>query len=450
MDVSALWVPVMAAVFGGAPSRPVAAESDALRYIALRIQVNLAARRIDGVVHLAIDHLASTGALVLDISDSMTVDSARAMPPRGGSTIAGIRTPGHISFAGPSSAATGRFDLTVWYHGQPARRAVDFGTAPGSVRVASFGLPLSARQWWPTIDRPSAKADSADIWITAPAALVAVSGGAEVARRPDADGNTATTHWTIRHPVYSDVISFAVGDYAITKSTVILAPGRHVALQYYVFPEDSAKASADFASVPAILRFLDARLGPYPFGNEKYALVEFARPSFREAQTLTHLGARFLTGRRDAEQVIAHEIAHQWFGNSLSVGSWADIWLNESLAEYMAWQWMRVSHGDSVYRALVTEAAAVAPVRIVPADTADFNSLFGTPTFERGPAVLVMLEQEIGPRPFAAALRSYTSRHRYGTVTTADFQLACEVASGRKLGVFFGQWIRGDAPLPRH
>ena len=87
--------------------------------------------------------------------------------------------------------------------------------------------------------------------------------------------------------------------------------GAQLPLQVYAFPEDSAKAAEDFADVPRILAFDEERLGPYPFADEKYALVEFARPSFREGQTLSHLGARLITGRRDNEQIFAHEIAHQ-------------------------------------------------------------------------------------------------------------------------------------------
>ena len=368
-----------------------------LRYIELHIAVNPTDRRLDGAATLVVDPTPGAGDLLLDLGDSMSVDSARLTGPGSGEAIPGVRQPGHLAFRVPSPASGAGYRVAVWYHGRPPRRAVGFGDSTAPARVASYGLPNSAREWWPTLDDPIQKADSADVSITAPASLLAVSNGRQVTRAASRDGRTATTHWSVRHPIYPDVVSFALGDYAVTRSALSLAAGRRTPLELYAFPEDSAKVAADLAPVPAILHFLEDRLGPYPYADEKYAVVEFARPSFREGQTLSHVGAALFTGTRENEQVIAHEVAHQWFGNALTVASWPDIWLNESLAEYMAWQWIRRSRGEAAYQALLDSAvAAPAPKPIVPADPADFASLFGNATFQRGPAVLVLLEQELG------------------------------------------------------
>jgi aminopeptidase N len=421
-----------------------------LRYIDLRIAIDPADRRLDGVARLVVSAAPGASDLVLDLGDSMTVDSARVAPQGTGPAIAGLRRPGHVAFPTPSLPAGAGYQAAVWYHGRPPRRAVGFGDSAATARVASYGLPNSAREWWPTLDDPAQKADSADIRITAPASLLAVSNGRQVTRTVSGDGRTATTHWSVRHPIYSDVVSFALGDYAVTRSLVTLPGGRRIPLELYVFPEDSANGAADLAPVPAILRFLESRLGPYPFADEKYALVEFARPSFREGQTLSHLGAALLTGTHENEQVFAHEVAHQWFGNSLSVERWQDIWLNESLAEYMAWQWIRQSRGEAAYQALLDSAvAAPAAKAIVPADPADFATLFGAATFQRGPAVLALLERQMGTAPFRRTLRAYVARHADGTVTTVDFQRAAEQAYGKSLDAFFDRWLRRTAPLPR-
>ena len=420
-----------------------------LRYIDLHIVVDPAARRLDGMASLTVDAMAGAADLLLDLGDSMTVDSARLVPAGAGEALPGVRQPGRIAFHVPSSAGGSGYRVGVWYHGHPPPRAVGFGDSTARARVASFGLPNSAREWWPTLDDPIQKADSADITITAPAALLAVSGGRQVTRTASPDGRTATTRWSVRHPIYSDVVSFALGDYAVTRSVVPLEGGRRTPLELYAFPEDSAKVAADLAQVPAILHFLEDRLGPYPYADEKYAVVEFARRSFREGQTLSHVGAVLFTGTRENEQVIAHEVAHQWFGNALTVASWGDIWLNESLAEYMAWQWIRRSRGEAAYRALLDSAVvAPAPKPIVPADPAEFASLFGNATFQRGPAVLVLLERELGTRTFQRALRDYVARHAGGTVRTEDFQRAAEQAAKRSLDAFFAKWIRGTAALP--
>jgi aminopeptidase N len=427
---------------------PAAPSPWRLRYIDLHIAVDPADRRLDGMTRLVVDATPGAGDLLLDLGDSMTVDSARLAGPGTSEAIPGVRRPGHLDFRVPSPAGGNGYRVAVWYHGRPPGRTVGFDSL--RARVASYGLPNSAREWWPTLDDPVQKADSADISITAPASLLAVSNGRQVARTASRDGRTATTRWAVRHPIYSDVVSFALGDYAVTRSVVPLAGGRQSALELYAFPEDSAKVGADLAPVPEILRFLDDRLGPYPYADEKYAVVEFARRSFREGQTLSHIGAALFTGTRENEQVIAHEIAHQWFGNALTPASWAEIWLNESLAEYMAWEWIRRSRGEAAYQALLDSAVVTpAPKPIVPADPADFATLFGNATFQRGPAVLVLLERELGSRVFQRALRDYVARHRGGTVRTDDFQRAAEQVAGRSLDAFFAKWIRGTDPLPR-
>jgi aminopeptidase N len=414
------------------------------RYVELHIAVDPGTRSLEGFVRLALTSAAGASELLLDFSDSLALDSVRALQPTvaiAAATHAGNRI--RVTFERP--LPRGQYEVGVWYHGHPARKAVGMS----GNRIATYGLPNSAREWWPVLDAPDQKADSADLWLSAPRELTAVSIGRLQGTVTSADGRTATTHWVERHPVYPDAIAFAVGDYAVLRSTATLPGGERTAVAFYLFPEDSAKGATDFADAAGMLAFYAERLGPYPFADEKYALVEFARPSFREAQTLSHIGAGLLTGHQDAEQVVAHEVAHQWFGNALTVKSWADIWLNESLSEYMAWQWIRHQRGDTAYEALL-DSARVAPVPgpVVPANPADFRTLFGNGTFQRGPAMLVLLEREIGRKAFDRALRAYVKAGRYGLVDTEAFQRACERAAGRSLDAFFSRWLRGTDPLP--
>ena len=420
-----------------------------LRHIDLRIAIEPTRQVVTGVSQLTFTTTGDDAApLVVDASDSLTVDSAVVSGP-GGLRIIGAREPGAVRFTIAGRVRPGApYLASLWFHGHPIRRAVGFAMHQGTPRAASFGIPRSAREWWPSADAPDQKADSADIRISAPSTLIAASNGRLVDRALSADGATATAHWAVRYPIYSDVVSFSLADFTVARSILTLASGDRLPIEFYVFPEDSAKAVVTFAAVPRIMAFLEARLGGYPFPKEKYALAEFGRPSFREGQTITNLGASHITGLADMDQVIAHEMAHQWFGNSLTVINWSEIWLNESLSEYMAWQWIRTSQGDAAYRTLLDQAVgADAPAPIVPANPADFNSLFGNATFQKGPAVLVMLEQLMGVKAFASATRSYVAQHAYKQVESADFQRACEVAYGKSLDAFFAKWIRGNEKL---
>jgi hypothetical protein len=126
---------------------------------------------------LVVNATPPAGDLLLDLGDSMTVDSARLAIPGTRETIAGLRRPGHLVFHVLSAADSTSYRVAVWYHGHPPPRAVGSDDSPAPARAASYGLPNSAREWWPTLDDPIQKADSADISITAPASLVAVSNG---------------------------------------------------------------------------------------------------------------------------------------------------------------------------------------------------------------------------------------------------------------------------------
>ena len=338
-----------AALLLGAVNIPVARTATPenewrLRYAALSVSIHLD-RSIVGDVRLLLDRSGSL-PLVIDLADSMAVDSLAT----GGRRIEFDRTPATVrvadSLLAPAchrmSGTTARCDVRVWYHGIPSRTAFGIVDRAGKLRAASYGVPRSAREWWPTLDTPSQKMDSADIRIIVPRGIVAASNGLLRSHLKRDDG-TEEFHWAERRPIYSDVISIAAADYIERRSSFKSVSGRAVPLSFFVFPEDTLEADADFAIVPKVLGFLEQQLGRYPFATEKYGIAEMMRPSFREHQTLPSLGASLVTGGGSVAQVIAHEAAHQWFGNSLTISDWKDIWLNESFAEYMAWRWVRAT-----------------------------------------------------------------------------------------------------------
>jgi aminopeptidase N len=443
----AVFLPLGSGAQRGRPELQDAA-SWRLRYVDLRVTLLPPVHALVGSARLV---LGTTGSSALDatidLSDSMRVDSVRVWRGDSVSTagFARVRDQLRVPLAALPCARERQCAITIWYHGSPLRRAVAFDEHRGIVRVASYGLPNSAREWWPTLDRPSEKADSADIWITADSALVAASNGRRVERAANGDG-TATTHWAVRLPVYSDVISFAVADYVELPGTFISAGGRTVPLAFFAFPEDSAAARVDFAVVEGILRFLESRLGSYPFASEKYGIAEFSRPSFREHQTLPSLGSRFITGRHEADEIIAHEAAHQWFGNSVSVDTWQDIWMNESFSQYMAWQWVRSARGDSAFWAGVAQAQTAAYTgALARADSGGFSTMFGPVTFQKGPLVLLMLEDLLGEPRMRAALARYVRGLAYRHGSPRAFQREAERVYGKSLDWFFAQWVDGAA-----
>jgi aminopeptidase N len=379
------------------------------------------------------DHLFAAPALVID---SILSDHVAATVFRRGDTV---------TFAQPSPARRSRV-AQVFYHGSASPPAFSMEPHAGTPAASTYGLPYSARSWWPTPGSTLAKADSADVIVTVPARLTAVSNGRLVSRSTAQDG-WVTYHWATRHPIYPDVVSIAVGAYVELDDSVQVA-GRRIPLRFYVFPDDTMKARVDFASLPRILAFFNDALGPYPFADEKYGVAEFTTQSFREHQTIPSLGPRFLTGDRRNEWILAHELAHQWFGNSLSVRSWSDAWLNEGLATYAAMLWKEHAAGRAAY----DEDIRLARARqftgtLTTADSTDLDHMFGATTFFKGALMLDALRHLLGDDRFFAALKGYVSEHAYGLVSAADFERAMERGCGRPLTELFRVWLTTE-PLP--
>jgi aminopeptidase N len=340
--------------------------------------------------------------------------------------------------------------LRISYAGKPSPRYLHFHAMAGSPAIASYGLPYSAMQWWPTLDQPGLKAAGADIVITAPRGTMAVSNGALIGvdRLPD---GSSRFHWHESSPIYADVVSVAIGRYEVISGEYRSASGRRVPLRYYVYPSDGPEAEEEFATVPQVLRLYESLFGPYPFAQEKYGIAEVPFPSFREHQTVPSLGRDLILGTapvwdlREVGNVIAHDMAHQWFGDSLTPRTWSDVWLNEAFANYAVALWHERRSGEADYRRFMRSldtgrfpgAVYISPDR--PRD-----ELLTYTTFNKGAWVLHMLRHVMGDRRFFVALHDYVDANRSGAVDTAAWRAACERAYGKPLGWFFDEWVYGE------
>ncbi len=337
--------------------------------------------------------------------------------------------------------------LTVYYHGVPPSGgfgAFAFGTinANKSQAIWSLSEPYGASDWFPCKDNPADKADSSDVWITAPAYFVSVSNGVLEKTIVNNDG-TKTYRWRNRYPIANYLISITCSNYAQYNNYFKYSATDSMLVSHYVQPSNLTtdnKAILD-KTVPLLALFTN-KYGPYPFLKEKYGHAEFGWGGGMEHQTCTSLGAYSAT-------LIAHELTHQWFGDKITCQNWAHIWLNEGFATYGEALWTESQDGTIGYQAviagkMVNARKAIGSVYVQ--NTNSVNEIFNSNrTYSKGATVLAMLRGIVGDNTFFKILKTYTSsKFAYSNATTEDFQSVAEAVYGQPLDYFFKQWIYGE------
>jgi aminopeptidase N len=356
MSIGRIGIAALALVVGARSAMGAPPEAQAglrVGHYELEVSFDPAAQTVSGTSTLRLSWQRSPPArIAIDMADSL---SAHAVMLDGRAAAYVHRGAALLVTLPPSLSAGGEHALRISYDGTPNPRYLHFHSMEGQPAIASYGLPFSAMGWWPTLDAPGLKAGGADIIITAPRGTQAISNGTLVGidRLPD---GRSRFHWRELSPIYADVVSVAIAPYEVIHTEYRSQSGARVPLSYYLYPADKARATAEFAAVPDILRVYESLFGPYPFAREKYAIVEAPFPSFREHQTAPSLGRDLILGTspvwdlHDVGNVIAHDMAHQWFGDSLTPRSWSDVWLNEAFANYAVALWHERQGGEGAYR----------------------------------------------------------------------------------------------------
>ena len=362
-----------------------------------------------------------------------------------GQTAQSTHTGAELVVTPPGGIVRGRrFTVVVSYEGKPeplANKALGVGgwlrTKDGAF---ALGEPESASTWYPVNDHPADKATWA-LSMTVPDGLEVLSNGVP---GPRATANGWTTwRWTESAPMASYLSTVVIGQFRVTT-------GSHDGKPMITAVPDSLPAKSPAAQSVArtgeIADFLASRFGPYPFDAYGGIVLDDPRVGYAlETQSRPVYGnAFFRTGPNPV--VIAHELAHQWFGDSVALSRWQDIWLNEGFATYAEWLWEEHA-GQRTVADSFEQAYNGFDWRQPPGDPGA-DGIFGAAVYQRGAMTLYALRQAIGDQAFAALLKSWAAGHRNGNVTTAGFIQAAQKAAGRDLGTLFQAWLFGTTKPP--
>ncbi len=381
-----------------------------------------------------------------------------------------VQRGGKVLVPVPDEAGVGQtFFVNVDYEGHVDDGLILRRNVHGHWTAFGDDWPNRARFWLPVIDHPSDKATVS--WaVSAPAAWRVVANGVRSdTLGPDAPGlphvipapdppepppgsftPRAITRWGEAVPIPPYLMVVGAGDMAVTSLGRACGPGlppRCVPLEGWSFPEDSANAARIFAPAPDILAYFAALVGPFAY--EKLDHVQSATMfGGMENATAIFYDEKAVANGTLSEETVAHETAHQWFGDAVTEARWADLWLSEGFATYFAALWTEHSRGQAAFRDVMQAAARrywssdVTDRPVIDTAQTDLMELLDRNSYQKGAWVLHMLRGTLGDSAFFTGIRRYYVEHRNGTALTPDLRAAMENASGRELGWFFDQWLR--------
>ena len=415
-----------------------------ITYHKLEFTVDPAIYSISGKITTTYTALANMTTLTFDLSNTLIVSSVKI------NNIALVfsQNTNELVITLPTTQTSGtQATVEVTYSGAPPQNgffaftSTTHGTTATPV-IYTLSEPFGARDWWPCKQDLNDKINSIDVYITAPSQYISVSNGVEP-EAPVINGAQKKTHFHHGYPIPAYLICMAVTNYTIINQTAGVAPNTYPIINY-IYPEsDTSTLRTQLLQTPLILNLYGSLLENYPFANEKYGHAQFGWGGGMEHTTVSFMVS---FGR----QLIAHEMAHQWFGDKITCGTWKDIWLNEGFATYIASLVIENFDGAAAF---ITEKTNMinnitstpnGGVYLTDAEALDVNRVFDSRlSYNKGAMVLNMLRFKLGDTLFFQGLKNYLAdvNLAYKYAITPNLQTHLEAVYGSSLTEFFNDWI---------
>lgn len=435
-------------------SAPLSASApiDVLHYD-FALDVDAAAGSLAGTAHVLLRaRVADLATITLDLDDAMAVDEVRIE----GAPVTFTHVGSVLSVNVLAPLGEGdEMELSVDYGGTPVRASYGTGITISPSIIWSINEPVGARTWLPCIDDP---ADKATVTLTArlPTTMTAVSNGALAGPPIDHGDGTRSHTWEESAPIATYLVALTARTYETWEDEAVGVP-----LVFHAYPEHRGRAVAGWSGTGPMMQAFSELFGAYPFG--RYGMVEAPLAGAMEHQEMSTMGEVTLDigGSGLGNYFVSHELAHQWWGNSLTPENWDEIWLNEGFATYseaLFWEWAAgagLIDDDDPAHALAAYVEGIRRYYLStvwggddPSTLVAPDQLFGSTVYDKGALVLHMLRFVMGDAAFFSTLRTYAATYAYGNVTTAFFQQTAEAAHGESLAWFFDQWVY-QSGMPR-
>ncbi|HBS11219.1 MAG TPA: peptidase M1, partial [Flavobacteriaceae bacterium] len=411
-----------------------------ITYHKLEFTVDPAIAFINGIISTTFTAKSIMNTVTFDLSNNMTVSEVT----QNGTVLNHSQSTNELVITLSQSLAQGQeTTVKITYSGNPISSgfgSFEQATHNGAPIVWTLSEPYGAMGWWPCKQDLNDKIDAIDVFITAPKQYVSVSNGLEQGQV--VTGSTKTTHFKHGYPIPAYLIAFAITNYEVYSHTVT-NNGNPFDIVNYVYPEDLTTAQSQTGITVDIMNVFTELFGEYPFADEKYGHAQFGCRCGMEHTTVSFMG-NFNRG------LIAHELAHQWFGNKITCGSWKDIWLNESFATYLSGLTIENLDGNDSFiqwRESKNNSITSSPngaVYLSDQDTTSVGRIFnGRLSYNKGSMVLHMLRRKLGDATFFQSLKNYLvdPKLAYGYAKTPDLITHFEAVNGENLTEFFKDWI---------
>ncbi|MEO8884682.1 MAG: M1 family metallopeptidase [Mucilaginibacter sp.] len=413
-----------------------------VQHYTFAIQLNDANNSISGQTTIAVKFLKDINSFPIDLIKKNSTGKGMLV-----SSV--IENGKNISFSQSDETLTlsaaaktnSEHSYTITYSGVPADGLIISTNKFGHRTFFGDNWPNRAHNWLPCVDNPADKA-AVDFIVTAPAHYQVIGNGIKT-EEETLPKDQKLTHWHEIALLPTKVMVIGAADFAIDQSGDI----NNIPVYTYVFPENKVEGFKSYAVAAKILPFFINKIGPYAY--KKLANVQ-SKTIFGGME---NAGAIFYAensvGSQGIEELMAHEIAHQWFGDAVSEKSFAHLWLSEGFATFMANYYLENKYGaDSLKKRLSAQREKVIGFekgRLTPVvDTlvkADYMQLLNANSYEKGGWVLHMLRRKLGDDVFWKGIRAYFAKYNGSNANTNDFKNVMAQASGQNLDVFFKQWL---------